>query len=143
MSHTRNLIDREVTALARVSFHENDDHGQGWVKLPKSEENPWGKQERGQVLGYFKHYNDADFAVESILLESLHGFGLIYPAGVTHSSHVYRLTDEGRKVMEQHKPYPGYGCGCKDNVRLFCVCRQSTYCPNPDHTGNGCHGSHD
>jgi hypothetical protein len=52
------------------------------------------------------------------------------------------LTETGRRVLSVFRPQR-FGCRCVHAVTLPCFCSELTFCPNPDHGGNGCHGSHD
>lgn len=54
----------------------------------------------------------------------------------------WRLSDKGVDKLDCMKPL-WYGCRCEHAIRLQCVCNERTYCPNPEHYDNGCHGSHD
>jgi hypothetical protein len=54
----------------------------------------------------------------------------------------WRVTEEGIAVLKAAVPFRE-GCRCEHAIRMHCVCAESTYCPNPEHTGNGCHGTHD
>lgn len=83
---------------------------------------------------------------DKILYQSLERFDLITYGDVYKDGKWidwgWALNENGQSVLAAVRPY-NYGCKCEHSVRLFCVCRERTYCPNPDHTGNGCHGSHD
>ena len=50
--------------------------------------------------------------------------------------------DAGREFLARLRPL-WHGCRCGHAIRLQCVCTERTFCPNPNHAGNGCHGSHD
>jgi hypothetical protein len=89
--------------------------------------------------------------VHQVLLNSLVRFGYASYADLFLSesewSYVGVLpgwmpTDEGRRYFDS-RFRPSHGCGCEHAIRLGCVCAGKTYCPNPEHFGNGCHGSHD
>ena len=52
------------------------------------------------------------------------------------------VTDKGVNELNHRKPR-NYGCKCEYAIVIPCVCSERTYCPNPLHEGNGCHGTHD
>lgn len=54
----------------------------------------------------------------------------------------WKITEEGTSLLEARKPMH-YGCRCEHAIKLACVCAEKTFCPNPEHTGNGCFGTHD
>lgn len=86
-----------------------------------------------------------------VLLNSLVRFGYVQHATLYTSespwSYVGVLpgwmpTEKGVDYFDR-RFRPLTGCACEHAIRLGCVCRERTYCPNPEHFGNGCHGSHD
>lgn len=93
-------------------------------------------------------YNNNDVDVKMTMRDciSLERFGFadhahLYINGAS-KGWAWCVTEEGNKILEGRRPR-SYGCKCKHAIRLRCVCTERTYCPNPEHTGNGCHGSHD
>jgi len=60
----------------------------------------------------------------------------------TYAGWAWTITDKGLNELNHRKPNR-YGCQCEYAIRLPCVCAEKTYCPNPEHKGNGCHGTHD
>lgn len=58
------------------------------------------------------------------------------------SGWAWRISTKGANKLDCLKPL-WYGCRCEHSIKLRCVCTERTYCPNPEHSGNGCHGSHD
>lgn len=99
--------------------------------------------------GYIKdEYNSDELDVKVLMRDcvSLERFGFADHAslyvGGQNKGWAWCTTEEGTKLLEGLRPRQ-YGCICQHAIRLRCVCAESTYCPNPEHTGNGCHGSHD
>lgn len=97
--------------------------------------------------GYIKdEYNNPDLKLMMRDCLSLERFGLAHYAtlylGGRYSGWAWIITEAGVKELQGRRSRM-YGCGCENAITLRCVCRGRTYCPNPDHEGNGCHGSHD
>lgn len=93
-------------------------------------------------------YSSKDLAVreEQEHCVSLERFGLAAHCSLfvngTYKGWAWQPTDEGRAVLSSAAPFRE-GCRCEHAIRLFCVCAERTYCPNPEHKGNGCFGTHD
>lgn len=115
-----NYLDSELITLAKMRFVEYipDDYGS----------------------------NDIDVKMKMRDCVSLERFGFadhatLYING-NYKGWAWCVTEAGHEVLEARRPRL-YGCKCKHAIKLRCVCSERTYCPNPEHTGNGCHGSHD
>jgi len=84
-----------------------------------------------------------------VALESLTRFGFAQSATLVVNGRPHGVlqgwmpTDEGRARFDKRPKPQRYGCLCEHSLRIGCVCSEKTYCPNPEHFGNGCHGSHD
>lgn len=89
---------------------------------------------------------DTDTRILMNTLYSLERFGLAGHCSIKvngkYSGWAWAITDKGLNELNHRKPR-NYGCRCEHAIRLPCVCSEKTYCPNPDHKGNGCHGTHD
>jgi hypothetical protein len=85
----------------------------------------------------------------TVALDSLTRFGLAQSARLMINGRPYGVvrgwmpTEAGLDRFSKRFSPQRHGCLCEHSVRLGCVCSEKTYCPNPEHFGNGCHGSHD
>lgn len=81
-----------------------------------------------------------------LVAESLERFRLLDHAHVYDDGRwtdwAWVVSDAGAEFLDRFRPRWD-GCRCEHAIRLPCVCSERTFCPNPDHTGNGCHGTHD
>lgn len=91
-------------------------------------------------------YNNPD--VKDLMRDclSLERFGLAHHASLfinnNYKGWAWCVTEAGLQALNGRKPHQ-YGCRCEHAIKMRCVCTERTYCPNPEHRGNGCHGSHD
>lgn len=97
--------------------------------------------------GYIKDdYKDPDKKLQQRTLASLERFKLANHCSIfidgKYSGWAWEITEEGKKLLKQLRPMH-YGCRCEFSIKMPCVCAESTYCPNPEHKGNGCNGTHD
>lgn len=121
------LTEEEYIMLAKLVFH-----GGMHEKHPDENKQP---TDLGKIhlrsLVRFRYAETADLYPENSQ----------YPVSVMAG---WMPTEEGIEYMKKQFR-PSTGCACEHAIRLGCVCREKTYCPNPEHfdRGNGCHGSHD
>ena len=69
-------------------------------------------------------------------------YGNVYKQMTVWDGWGWAVSESGRELLNSMRPRH-YGCKCEHAIRTACVCSESTYCPNPEHGGNGCHGTHD
>jgi hypothetical protein len=110
------LIRCEMRTLAQVDFH-----------------------------GFINHYLSRPSHIDEDGVRSLVRFGLVNDGHMVDGSvrtPGYLVSELGREILSMFRP-ERYGCRCEHAVQLPCFCTELTFCPNPEHSGNGCHGSHD
>lgn len=110
------LLRLEIETLATVNFH-----------------------------GFLSDYWPTPSDVDREILLSLIRLGLVDEGRLHESGRETpgcMVSATGREILAEFRS-ERFGCRCEHSVRMPCMCSERTFCPDPDHTGNGCHGSHD
>lgn len=95
--------------------------------------------------GFLNGYHSIPSDIDRELLLSLMRLGLVDDGELRDGGRTTpgrMVSEAGRQILAMFRP-ERFGCRCEHAVQLPCWCSESTFCPDPAHTGNGCHGTHD
>ncbi len=100
---------------------------------------------RLNMVGFVEERNLPDNFDKEVLVSlerfKLADYGSVYE-GTKWVGWGWAVSEKGAEFLASLRPRR-YGCRCEHAIVTPCVCSESTFCPNPEHSGNGCHGTHD